>query len=278
MRHEKISLEVEGCVQCSFTTYLLDNFEEIVPDRVRPLIIVCPGGAYEYCSEREAEAVAIKLMGRGFHAAVLRYDTCRNKVEFPQALKEAAWAVAYIREHAEEYHVKADQIYVMGFSAGGHLAASLGVFWHEKWLSDMLGKTSLAIQPNGIILGYPVITAGEYAHVGSVKNLLGSKRSDEMMEQISLEKHVTDKNPPVFIWHTFEDASVPVENSLLFVNALRKANVMTEFHMFPRGGHGLSLASKETARPDASHPEGKEIQKECQQWMELCCNWIQSFQ
>lgn len=278
MKHEKITLKASGALQASLTTYLLDNYEEIVPNRVRPIILICPGGAYEWCSEREAEAVAVQFLSSGYHAAVLRYDTCRNGVEFPQELVEAAEAVAYLREHAKEYAIDANHIYIAGFSAGGHLAASLGVFWQESWLAQKVGKESSCFKPNGVILGYPVITSGEYAHVGSVENLLGKQLTEEKKAYISLEKQVTDKMPPTFLWHTYADESVPVENSLLFVSALRKAKVMTEFHMFPRGGHGLSLANAETARPDAAHPQGKEIQEECQQWMQLCCNWIAAFQ
>lgn len=272
MRHEVIKVDVEGAIQATLTTYILENYEEIVPDRVRPTVLICPGGAYCCCSERESEAVAMQFLSRGIHAVILRYDTCTQKVEFPQELKEAAWSIAYLREHSKEFHIAADKIYILGFSAGGHLAASLGVFWQEKWLSEMVKKDNECLRPDGVILGYPVITSGEYAHEDSIINLLGSQLSPEMKEKVSIEKQVTDKMPPVFMWHTFEDGLVPVENSLLLATALKKAGVSTEFHMFPRGDHGLSLANEETSHSDLS-----QVQKECQVWMKLCCKWIMAF-
>lgn len=271
MLHEVIKVEATGSKVGTLTTYILENYEEIDPDRKRPMVLICPGGAYEWCSQREAEAVAMQFLSRGMQAAILRYDTHKNEVEFPQELKEAAWSMAYIRNHAEQYHVDPDKIVILGFSAGGHLAASLGVFWQEAWLEELMGMSADLYKPNGLVLGYPVITSGEFAHVGSIENLLGNQLNEEMKEKVSLEKQVTDKVPPVFMWHTFEDGSVPVENSLMFAAALRKANVSTEYHMFPRGGHGLALANEET-----SHPDKREIQKECQIWINLCENWIKS--
>jgi len=134
-------------------------------------------------------------------------------------------------------------------------------------------------QPNGLILSYPVITSGEFAHRGSFINALGSKMQNgdvsmnltgaQTEEFLGLEHQVTDKVPPVFMWHTFEDETVPLENSLLFAQALRKAGVSLEYHIFPKGGHGYSLANMLTATPEL-----REIEPQCEQWMELCKNWI----
>jgi acetyl esterase/lipase len=233
------------------------------------MVLVVPGGAYEYVSPREGEPIAFNFMTAGCHSAILWYDVAGDKVEFPQSLKELAWSVAYIREHADEYSIDKDKIVVAGFSAGAHLAASLGCFWDKEWLEKDMGIDKEQYRPNGLMLAYPVITSGEFAHRGSIVNLMGSKASDELNDFLSLENQVTDKVPPVFMWHTFEDEAVPLENSIMFAQALRKAGVNFEYHVFPHGGHGYSLATKETVSLgwDATDPQ-------CEQWMGLCKNWI----
>jgi acetyl esterase/lipase len=177
--------------------------------------------------------------------------------------------VAYIREHADKYSIDKDKILVAGFSAGAHLAASLGCFWDKQWLEKEMETDKEEYRPNGLILAYPVITSGEFAHRGSFVKLMGSKASKELNDFLSLENQVTDKVPPVFMWHTFEDEAVPLENSIMFASALRKAGVNFEYHVFPHGGHGYALATKETSS------NGKnETDPQCEQWMGLCKNWI----
>lgn len=269
MKCQTIKLEIGNAVQAALTLYIQDSYPETYGERRRPLVLVCPGGGYEHVSVREGEPIALHFLTAGCHAAVLWYDISKQGVEHPQELLELAEAVAYIREHADEYSIDQDKIIVAGFSAGGHLAASLGCFWHEEWLEQEMNLSKELYQPNGLILAYPVITSGEFAHRGSFVNLMGKKASGELEEQLSLENHVTEKVPPVFMWHTFEDASVPLENSLMFAAALRKAGVNFEYHVFPHGGHGCALATEETAMR-----EGKEIEPQCAQWMELCKNWL----
>ena len=160
-----------------------------------------------------------------------------------------------------------------GCSAGGHLAASLGVFWDEDFLAESQGLSASEhelLRPDGLLLCYPVITSGEFAHRGSFENLLGS-RQEGLGEKLSLEKQVTSKVPKTFIWHTFADQSVPVENSLLFVSALRRAGVPTEFHMYEKGAHGLALADKLTETND-----GRAVQEECTSWIRLAHTWLES--
>lgn len=250
--------------------YLQDASRELKIGK-RPLILICPGGGYGATSDREAEPVAFQFLAMGYHAAILRYSCAPAR--FPTALLEAASAMVTIRKNAEEWNVQADKIIITGFSAGGHLAASLGMFWNEDFVAGELGlkETEHALaRPDGMILGYPVITSGKSAHRGSFENLLG-EREEELAEKVSLEKQVSAKTPPAFIWHTFEDGSVPVENSLLLVSALREAEVSTEFHMFPRGCHGLSLANHLTESAD-----GRAIQKECTVWIDLAHTWIEN--
>ncbi len=269
MKYETIKVELDNVVQARLSLYLQEDYPETYKDRKRPMILICPGGGYEHVSVREGEPIAFQFMTAGCHAAVLWYDIAKQGVEHPQELKELAWAMAYIREHADEYAIDKNKIVVAGFSAGGHLAAMLGCFWDKEWLEKEMGMTKTCYQPNGMILAYPVITSGEFAHRGSIVNLMGNKATDELEKELSLEKQVTSNVPPVFMWHTVEDETVPLENTLLFASALRKAGVNFEYHVFPHGGHGYALATKETAMM-----EQREIEPQCAQWIELCKNWL----
>ncbi|EOS36703.1 hypothetical protein C804_00582 [Lachnospiraceae bacterium A4] len=269
MKTETIQVTVEGTVQASLSLYIQEDYPDTYGERKRPLVLICPGGGYEHVSVREGEPVALHFLTAGCHAAVLWYDISKHGVAYPQELKELAWSVAYLRAHADQYAIDKDKILVAGFSAGAHLAASLGCFWDKDWLEQELQMTKACYQPNGLILAYPVIISGEFAHRGSFVNLMGDKAEAALEEALSLETQVTDKVPPVFMWHTFEDDVVPLENSLLFAGALKKAGVSFEYHVFPHGGHGYSLATAETASMG-----GNETEPQCEQWMALCKNWI----
>ncbi len=283
MKYEVIDMKIAHSVQATLTIYAHEDYPEVYGERNRPMIVICPGGGYEHVSPREGEAIALQFMTTGAHAAVLRYDVSGQGAEFPQHLLELAASVAYVRKHAAEYCIDPDKILVAGFSAGGHLAASLGCFWKEKWLEELMqaetGATMKDYQPNGEILAYPVITSGEFAHRGSFVKIMGSEAEQgyaplglsatELEEKLSLEKQVTSDFPPTFMWHTFEDGAVPLENSLFFAEALRKAGVNFEYHVFPHGGHGYALATKETAMK-----EGKEINDQCAQWIDLFKSWM----
>ena len=238
------------------------------PLEKRPVIVVCPGVGYEFTSDREAEPIAIKFSAMGYHAVVLRYFVAPDR--YPTQLLQLGSLVKYLKQNAEEYHVDPEKIFIAGFSAGGHLAASYGVFWDKEEPWNQIGATNEELKPAGLILNYPVITSGEYAHHGSFQNLLG-ERYEELKEFMSLEKQVSKNTPPTFMWHTFTDTTVPVENSMLFFSALRKCGVPTEMHIYPCGGHGLSLANRET-----SNEQGTAIQKECQSWISLVEIWLES--
>ena len=283
MKYEVIDIKIAHSVQATLTIYAHEDYPEVYGERKRPMIVICPGGGYEHVSPREGEAIALQFMTTGAHAAVLRYDVSGQGAEFPQHLLELAASVAYVRKHAAEYCIDPDKILVAGFSAGGHLAASLGCFWMEKWLDELMqaeiGATMKDYQPNGEILAYPVITSGEFAHRGSFVKIMGSEAEQgyaplglsaiELEEKLSLENQVTSDFPQTFMWHTFEDGAVPLENSLFFAEALRKAGVNFEYHVFPHGGHGYALATKETAMK-----EGKEINAQCAQWIDLFKSWM----
>lgn len=270
MIHEVINLNLDGYnleTSAKLYAYRLDNTPQSDAFRKRPAVIICPGGGYGHTSDRESEPIAMQYLAAGYHAFVLRYHVAPNR--YPIALLELASAIKIIREHASEWMIDEKKIILNGFSAGGHLAASLSTFWSSDWLAKAIATTKEMIQPNGCILAYPVITSGEFAHRGSFENLLGEDTA--RMAEVSLEHQVNSNTPPMFIWHTYEDASVPVENSLLFLAALRRYKISTEFHMYPHGGHGLALANQETQMSD-----GRGLQEECQGWIHLAIRWIRN--
>ena len=245
MKHiqQEINIKTTGASNhiAKLTTYIPDVAEPKCMSRVRPAVLILPGGGYEHLSPREGEPVAMKFLTQGLCAFVLEYSVAPAR--FPQALCEAAMAIKYIRENAADWHIDPNKIAICGFSAGGHLAASLGVSWNAEWLKDYIDVDRSMIKPNLMLLSYPVITSGEFAHKGSIANLLGDNNNEEMMTRISLEKQVTKDVPPTFLWHTYEDRSVPVKNSMLFANALLEMNIPLEMHIYRRGGHGLSLGN-----------------------------------
>ena len=232
----------------------------------RPAVVICPGGGYRYTSSRESESIAMQYLAAGMQAFVLYYN-CAPAV-FPCALLELAKSVSIVRSHAAEWNIDPEKILVAGFSAGGHLAASLGCFWNQSFVYEPLGLLAEDIRPNGNILCYPVITSGEFAHRGSFDMLCAGLDQEKYLALTSLENQAGPQNPPTFIWHTNEDQAVPVENSFLYVSALRKAKVPVEFHMYAHGWHGLSLANDETkCEKDRAIPK-------VQSWMELSITWI----
>lgn len=270
MIHNTYPIQVEGSEpNTRLVTYIQEDSPEIGID-TRALILLCPGGGYSMTSDREAEAVALQFLAMGYHAAVLRYS-CEPAI-FPTALLELAAAVKLVREHAEEWHVETDKIFVQGCSAGGHLAASYGVFWSEDFVAEALGvQEKEVLRPNGMILCYPVISSGEFAHKNSFLRLIGDG-PQELWEKLSIENQINANVPKTFIWHTFDDTTVPVENSLMLAAALRKEGISTELHIYPRGGHGLGLATRLTC-----NAKGGNIQEECATWISLVKNWLENF-
>lgn len=246
------------------TAFVPDNYTEIDPDRIRPAVIICPGGGYEYTSVREAEPVALRFVALGLAAFVLDYS-CKPAV-YPVALQELAASVAAIRKMAGEWPIDANKIAVCGFSAGAHLAGSLGCLWNT---ADA-GQPDRNARPDAMILSYPVITSGEFRHDGSFHALLGTEYETRLVE-FSLENRVTQHTPPAFIWHTHDDDIVPVENSILFALALRKQAIPFELHVYQPGGHGLA-----TAAPETHNDKGEAVLPECENWMEMAATWLKN--
>lgn len=257
--------------QPTMSIYLPTNSNEIEVDRKRPTVVICPGGGYSRTSDREAEAIAFKFLAEDCNAVVVRYSCAPAR--FPCQLAELSWAVSKVRENAEEWNVDTGKIAVMGFSAGGHLAASYGTLWNKDFIKKYFGFKGGENKPDGMILCYPVITGGEKAHRGSFNNLLGDKKDDaQLLELLSPEKQISEDTPPAFIWHTFEDNCVPVENSLLMASAMTEKKIPTELHIFPKGWHGLSLCNSAVFHPDNYHGEFDE----CQVWIDMAIRWLKN--
>lgn len=271
MIHEEIAINVDGIeAAATLTTYLLSQYEDVYMEPA-PLVIICPGGGYEFLSNREAEQFALQWNSRGIHAAVLRYSVAPER--FPVALMQLASAVVLVHEKSGEWCVNPQQIFLEGSSAGGHLVASFGAFWRKPYLREALGirdEDEDRLRTAGLILNYPVISSGEYAHEGSFQNLMGELADDEQRrEDLSIERQINEDTPPVFVWHGGEDTCVPPENSLLLAIACREAGVPVELHLYMKGGHGLGLANELTQAPD-----GYGIEPSCESWMELAYIWM----
>lgn len=264
MNYQIFDMTVEGSVgNPTLTTYLIDTPEGLLI-RERPMILICPGGGYNHVSEREGEFIALQFAAMGCHAAVLRYSV--SPAVYPAQLLELAKAVELIRKNAKEWHIQEDKLFLQGSSAGGHLAASFGCFWKRGFLSE----DPELLKPDGLILSYPVITSGEFAHRDSFVKLLG-ERYDELVSEMSLENQVSKDTPRTFLWHTYEDNAVPVENSLLFMQALRKNEIPFECHIYPKGRHGLALGTKLTCSED----KPDEIQPQVYSWIRHAADFIE---
>lgn len=274
MRYEKIFLEdhfpnlPKAKEKTQVTLYIPDVWKEVDEDQTFPCTVICPGGSYWWCSEREAEPVALRMLGNGIAAAVVNY-ACQYQ-HYPLQLLEILAAITYIRRNSKSLHIDPERIAVMGFSAGGHAACTAGLFWQEKLAEDTLEIVHGEDKPNGMILCYPVITSGEFTHEGSMKCLLGDDPNAELVAKMSLENQVTENAPKAFIWHTSEDGLVPVENSLLIAAALHKKGIDVEMHIYPRGGHGLSLCDETVTNRDCLD----DAAKYCSDWVPHCIKWI----
>ncbi|MBQ7783619.1 MAG: alpha/beta hydrolase [Oscillospiraceae bacterium] len=248
--------------------YIPEVWQEVDKEQTFPCTVICPGGGYQWCSEREAEPVALRMAGNGIAAAVVYY-ACGNQ-RYPLQMLEILAAITYVRRNSGRLHIKPDKIAVMGFSAGGHAACTAGLFWQEDIAREVLDIEYRENRPDGMILCYPVITSGKYTHEDSIKNLLGDSPSPELREKMSLEKQVTENAPHAFIWHTSEDGLVPAENSLYLAAALHEKGIDVEMHIYPRGHHGLSLCDETVSKP-ADIYDGVRY---CSEWINHCMRWI----
>ena len=229
----------------------------VATDTPRGAVLICPGGGYSRRAPHEGVTIAQHFNREGLHAFVVHYRVAPHR--HPSPIRDAARALRLIRQHAGTWRVDAEHIAILGFSAGGHLAGSLGVLWDKPYLAGPDPIDRISAKPDALILCYAVLSTGEYGHRGSCENLLGPDASPEGLREMSLERGVRHDTPPTFLWHTFADPVVPLENALCFAEALRHHRVPFELHIYPDGKHGLGLA------PDSPHVAT---------WFPLCVQWL----
>lgn len=246
------------------TVYVRTESKEL-KKRIRPAILIIPGGGYGILSDREGEPVAIKYLNNGFCPFLLSYSI---KTAYPAPLIEAMLAVSYIRDNVEKFNINKNKVCAIGFSAGGHLAGLLTTTTEGE--AGQIGKKAKEVRPDAVVYSYPVITMGEYTHLDTQKNI--SAGDETLYGKLSVEKRVDSLTPPAFIWHTFEDNCVPVENSLMLANAYRRANVPFALHIFEHGWHGLSLADAETNDLAVEHQGLYYVGK----WLILSLDWLKA--
>lgn len=239
--------------------YCRSIFPEMA-NKLRPAVLICPGGGYQYTSAREGEPVALEFVRAGYCAFVLDYTV---KVPYPAPLNQALMAVGYIKQNAQKYGLDANKIVAIGFSAGAHLVGLLATATQQE-----MDAVPNGAKPNAVILSYPVATMGKFAHQGSKDVITDNGKIDP--DALSIENRVDQNSAPAFIWHTFQDESVPAENSLLLASAYRKAKVPFALHIFEKGGHGLSLCNGEVNAQLPVDVCSNHVGK----WFDLALDWL----
>lgn len=231
----------------------------------RPCLIVCPGGGYGMCSQRESEPIALEFLTEGFNVFLLTYSV--SPAKFPAQLCEVAAVMELIYKNKEEWNCDTSKVSIIGFSAGAHLAAHYSTMYNCKEVREIFPESKAV---NGTILSYPVITAMEgNCHSGSFKNLVGHyPLTEEEMNYFCPDRCVTQNTPPAFIWHTADDNAVPVISSILFAAALSKYKIPFELQIYPNGPHGLSLAN------DLTNDNLSEGGAYCKKWIVGAKQWL----
>ena len=258
-------LAQNGC-DPKLAVYLPDNMTEMGRDgHKRPCLLVCPGGGYRRVSQREGEPIALHFLPHGYNVFVLWYSVSPNR--FPTQLREVAAAMELLHENAEAWHCDTEKIAIIGFSAGGHLAAHYSNAYHWPEVREMFPRSKPV---SATLLCYPVITADpKHAHLGSFQNLLGKEAlTQEEQHRFSCNKMVTEQTPPTFLWHTRRDQLVPVMNTLLYGQALAEYNVPFALHIYPEGVHGL--ATVDAVTNDEISPAAT-LAKD---WLEAARRWL----
>lgn len=250
-----IHMQVPGSENATLEGYILDCRLSLGQSQKRPAILVCPGGGYMYCSDREAEPIALAYTARGFHAFVLRYSVGWEAGGF-RPLQEVSWAICYLREHAEEWNIDPERIVTCGFSAGGHLALSAGLLAENK--------------PNAMILGYPAASAPNLPGMNFMLKLLEGRKdvTDADAEKYDLVSHITKDVPPVFIAATAQDL-LTAHGALPIAKKYSDLGRQYELHIFQYGPHGYALANEVTADGSINNADASYAQ-----WHELSVQWL----
>jgi len=291
----------DGRTDVTLTTYVLEGSPEMLGGTRRPAVIVCPGGAYLSCSDREGEPIAMAFAAMGYHAFVLRYGVytegapgmffpepgtklgVKEHCIHPNPIRDIARAMLEIRAHADEWLVDVDRIAVCGFSAGAHNSAMYATNWHKPVISEHFGKPAEEFRPAACILGYTLsdyvfmkenaaaatdpIAAGLFA-VSNTAFLGNPAPGDELLAEVSPALNVTEHTPPTFLWATSEDSLVPVQHTLLMAKALADGKIPFEVHVFENGPHGLATATQSSAAALSN------IFPDVATWLPMCDTWL----
>lgn len=296
---KKINL-VENDNHATLTTYIIDDSPELLKGQKRPAIIICPGGGYFNCSDREGEPIALKLNSMGYHAFVLRYNvyleaeddyqlihqqsklTIKERTQFPQQMHDIARSMLLIHQQADEWFVDTERIGICGFSAGGHNVLSYGVHWHQPLIQDAFNNPGDLLRPAVVITGYPISDYFEMRDDVTLKTpegrtffnksctvLFGTEEPDnETLLLASPARLVNQHTPPMFLWSTFEDQPVPIQQTTLMANALAKEGIAFSCHIFEEGLHGLSVSTQLSANAQSM------INFNVAKWMDLLDRWL----
>lgn len=263
--YEHFRLPAPQGAAARLTVWACKTPERVSPCRKRPAVLILPGGGYGHLSPREGEPVALRFAARGWVPFVLEYSCA--PLSFPVQLRQAAMAMAYIRQQAARFEIDPHMIAAVGFSAGGHLCGLLGAMWDSPQVSDLGSPGTL--RPDALGLCYPVAVSWGRTHAGTFENISGG--DPELAGRLSLDKLVRSDMPPVFLWHTRSDGSVPCRNSLLLAAALEEAGVDFSLHVYRRGPHGLATAD-ELAYPAGGMPE---MSRDVPGWPEVMMAFFQ---
>lgn len=281
----------------TLTTYIVAEQGELSEVNPRPAVLICPGGGYFNCSDREAEPIALQFAVLGYHAFVLRYSTyTEGKPDLPEfgkpipvkkdrthpaPVRDIGKAMLYIYENAQKWHVDTDRIAVCGFSAGGHNSAMYGVYWDKPLITDYFGVEKEMLKPAAMILGYPIT---DYIFLRDTEKapmdkeffdnsnhiFIGEENdSDEILESVSPARLVSESTPPAFIWATAGDNLVPAQHSIRMAHALADKKIPFELHIFEEGDHGLSTATQAAAIAKS------QINEDVAQWITLAGKWLE---
>jgi acetyl esterase/lipase len=227
-------------------------------------MVICPGGGYGHLAEHEGKDYALWLNQHGITGFVLKYRLGSNGYRHPAMLHDAARAMRWVRAHADEFNIDVHRVGIMGSSAGGHLAATLMTHFDSGSTNAEDVVEWQSSRPDAGILCYAVVSMGDFAHNGSRENLIGTNPPSELVQELSNELQVTTNTPPCFLWTTFEDTTVPLENTLMFAAALRKNHVPFDLHIYEKGGHGMGLGDRK-APFEHPHP-----------WANDCLFWLKN--
>lgn len=298
MKIEKLKL-YEHREDVSLTCYIVEDSPELLDGKIRPAILICPGGGYFTCSDREAEPVALRFAAMGYHAFVLRYSVYlegepgipdfsmrlndKPELQYPTPMLEIGKAIRLIHERAGEWLVDVKRIALCGFSAGGHNTAMFATQWHTPIITEALGGTSDMYRPAALILGYPLtdmvymdetVNTRDAMKVsyfdGMNEAYIGIARPERvLLEEISPARNVTEHMPPTYLWATAGDTLVPVQHSLRMAHALADQKIPFELHIFEAGEHGLVLADQSSARALS------ETSPDAAKWVSLAAAWLE---